>query len=383
MKDEISRITQLIAEGKLTPEDGAELIEAFVAADQADARSSPPPKDSMKEVFENIEDTVNGFDWKGMSEGVEANVKKGFEAIRGSFEDLTKGKIPFGFVGKEERREVRMPLEVAAHKRLRIENPCGSVRVLGRAESGTLLAEARVRGGTPEEAKRRAQEYAPIVDEGESLVVLRQPDVPGLAVDLVVRLVEGVALDVRTEAGDVTVLDHPAGVRIVTRAGSVRATGARGPVEITVDSGEIRLEDVESPSVALESKSGALALTRVRGNVNARTASGAVSIRDGAGGVLSLENVSGAVEVALAEPVRGNVNVRTVSGSVTLDIPEESDCRVSLSSLRGEVDSFLPLEELSEAEGRITGRLGDGTGQIDVSAVTGNVRLRTRTKGDA
>ena len=380
MKEEIRRISRLVAEGKLTPEDGAELIEAFVAADQTDpATPPPPPKDPLKGVFENLEKSVKGFDWKGVGEGVESGAKKGFEAIKGSFEELTKGKVNFGFFGNEEKREVKLPLDVPAHKRLRIENPCGDVKIIGRAESGTVLADAKVRGGTAEEAKARAAEYTVIVEESDSLVVIRQPDVSGLNVDLVIRLPEAANVEVRTEMGDVEVTNHPASVRVNSRAGDVKVHGARGPVEISADSGDVVLNDVESPSVALDTKSGDLSLTRVRGNINARTAAGDITLKDSSGGVVALESVSGSVTLDLSEPVTGNLNVRTVSGDVTLDSPEGGDCRVSLSSLRGTVDSFVELDDEAKTEGRVTGRLGGGTGSLDISAVTGSVRLRRRS----
>ncbi len=69
MKEEIQRISRLVAEGKLSPEDASELIEAFVAADKAEAQTSTPPppgapKDPFKGMFENLERTVKGVDWK-------------------------------------------------------------------------------------------------------------------------------------------------------------------------------------------------------------------------------------------------------------------------------------------------------------------------------
>lgn len=378
MKEEIQRISRLVAEGKLSPEDGAELIEAFVNADKAQA-APPPPKDPLKGMFENLEKTVKGVDWKGVTDQVEQGAKRGFEAIKGGFEDLAKGKVSFGLFNNEERREISLPLANMAGKRLRIENPCGDVKIVGRAEAGTVHADARIRGGTPEEAKARAQEYTVIVEESDSLVVIRQPDVPGLAVDLTVRLPEAASVEIRTEMGDVSVLDNPAGVRINSRSGDVKVRGAVGPVDVSADSGNVDAEDIESPSVTLETKSGDLGLLRVRGNVNARTASGGIELRESAGKVVSLESVSGDVQIDLTEPVTGSLNVRTVSGNVSIDVPDGGDCRVSLSSLRGEVVSSIVLEDEAVSEGRRTGKLGSGSGTLDVSAVTGDVELRMRS----
>ena len=380
MKEEIKRISRLVAEGKLSPEDGAELIEAFVNADKTQAPPPPPPKEAPKGPFDRYSmDDLGKLDWKEISGQVEQGAKRGFEAIKSGFEELAKGKVTFGLFGNEERREVKLPLSVAAGKRLRIENPCGDVKIVGRAESGTVLADARVRGGTPEEAKARAAEYTVIIEESDALVVIRQPDVSGLTVDLVVRLPEAASVEVRTEMGNVEVLDLPAGVRATTRAGSVRVRGAVGAVEVSADSGDVAIEDVESPSVALETKSGDLSMARVRGNVNARTASGDIELRESSGKVVALESVSGDVRVDLTEAVAGSLNVRTVSGDVSIDVPDGSDCRVSLSSLRGDVASSIPLEDEAVAEGRRTGRLGSGGGTLDVSAVTGDVRLRLRS----
>lgn len=379
MKEEIQRITRLVQEGKLSPEDAAELIEAFAKADTSAPPPPPPPKDPLKDIFGSIEKGFKGIDWKEISGGIEEGAKKGFEAIRTGIDDLSKGKVNFGLFANEERREVSLPLNVPADKRLRVENPCGDVRILGRTDTGTVLAQAHLRGATAEEAKTRAQEYTVIIEESESLVVIRQPDVPGLAVDLTIRLPEAAHIEVRTEMGDVSILDHPAGVRVTSRSGDVKVRGASGPVEISADSGEIVVEDAESPSVALDTKSGNLTIARVRGNVNARTAAGDISLTESSGKVVSLESVSGDVRVDLIEPVIGSVNVRTVSGDVSVEVPDGGDCRVSLSSLRGDVASELNLQDEARAEGRRTGRLGSGTGTLDISAVTGDVHLKMRS----
>ena len=62
-------------------------------------------------------------------------------------------------------------------------------------------------------------------------------------------------------------------------------------------------------------------------------------------------------------------------------IADGSDCRVSLSTLRGDVTTALKLEDEAKSDQRITGRLGSGKGSLDVSAVTGNVTLEMHKSG--
>jgi len=94
--------------------------------------------------------------------------------------------------------------------------------------------------------------------------------------------------------------------------------------------------------------------------------------------VISIETASGNVTVDLEDAISGTLNVRTVNGNALIAVPDGSDCRVSLSTLRGNVHSGLPLEDEARADSRITGRLGSGTGTLDVSAVTGNITLELR-----
>ena len=78
MKEEVTRINRLVAEGRLSPEDAADLIDAFYASEKtvsesAEAKSETPPpppngtasvRDSFKGLFESLE--------KMTKEGVES-----------------------------------------------------------------------------------------------------------------------------------------------------------------------------------------------------------------------------------------------------------------------------------------------------------------------
>ena len=158
-------------------------------------------------------------------------------------------------------------------------------------------------------------------------------------------------------------------------AASTATSSTDGTIEISAYSGDIKIEDSKTPSLTVENKSGDISLTRVEGNVNARTASGNVRVTQSSGKTVSVEAVSGDVQIDLESAVTGSLNVRTVSGDSLVSIVDGSDCRVSLSTLRGMVACTLPLDEEAKSDQRITGRIGDGKGSLDVSAVTGNVTL--------
>lgn len=399
MKDEVRRIMTLVKEGKLSPEDAAELIDAFMASEPAETAAEPtesggavppppppPTSEAPKDPFRTFIDFIEGFgkdvsekvDWKDVASHVRTAAEKGMEGIKSGVEQIRQGKVNFGWFGSQESREVTLPFNLPAGKLLRIENACGNVRVAGGFEESSVFAKAVLKAASPEEAKVKAEAFTLIVEESEHQVLIRQADISGLEVDFVVQLAGPAQIEAKTHAGDIRVLDTGAGCRLTTSAGDVHVRGIHGVVEVVCQAGDIHIEDCNSPSVALEAKSGDIALLNVNGNVNARTASGDLRGRNLAGKTYSVESVSGDISLDFREPVTGTVNVRPVNNSAEIFLPDGSDCRVSLSTLKGTTTCDVPLIDEARLEGRVTGRLGAGAGNIDVSSVNGDINFRWR-----
>jgi hypothetical protein len=401
--DEVKRISKLVAEGKLTPEDAAELIDAFYASERMDGpdEATPPPppgaatqggtatatgngttRDPFRSIIDSIEKlTKEGADavnWQEVSRTARTSAKKGLDVLRTGLEDISKGKVNLGWLTTQEAREVALPLTVPAGKALRVENAVGSVKIVGGFDLGSVTAQARFRGASHEEAKAKADAYTPIIEESDHLVLIRQPDVSGLHVDLEIQMPGHGNVEIRAETGDIQVLDTKGSCRINGRSGDVHVRGLNGVVEISGESGDVTVEDVVTPSLTLENKSGDLRVQRVRGNVNARTATGDVHVTEISGKTVAIESVSGDIHLDIDEPVNGGVNVRTVNGDARVTIADGSDTRVSLSTLRGSIVCGLDLEDEHRQDQRITGRLASGSGTLDISAVTGDICLEIR-----
>jgi DUF4097 and DUF4098 domain-containing protein YvlB len=277
-----------------------------------------------------------------------------------------------------EQRELTLPLHLTKGKTLRIENANGDVRVFGGAESDAVTARATVRGQTQEDARSKADQYSHLVEESDHLVLIKQPDMTGLSVDLEIYVNGKQTIEIKSSAGDVQVAGTKAGCRVSGKSGDVRLSGLDGVIEVSTSSGDVSVSDSSTAALSIENKSGDVRVSQVRGNVSVRSSSGDITLTECAGKSISLEAVSGDVSADLVEAVDGSVNIRTVSGDVKLAIPDGSDCRVALSTLRGSVESDLTLADEARQEQRITGRLGAGTGTVDVSAINGNVHLALR-----
>ncbi|HLK15627.1 MAG TPA: DUF4097 family beta strand repeat-containing protein [Fimbriimonadaceae bacterium] len=400
MREEVKRILKMVQEGKISAEDAADLIEAFDEVDAQEPEAvgvgagassgtsgagagggrgeSTAGKDPFSAFMDTMEkfgrDAAKSVDWRDISRQVRESAQQGIDALKHGLEQVNSGR---GFVwgGATEVREISLPLSVPDGKLLRVENQAGDIRISSGAELGNVTARAEFRGINSDETKQRAATYTLLVEESDSVVLVRQPDIPNVTVDLVITLPNPVGVEVRSASGDISIIDTKGACRISARSADVRLRNLDGAVEINLMSGDITLEDITSPQVTLENKSGDLKLRRVKGNVSARTTSGDVEVSDFDGKTASVETVSGDIRAGFLTPITGSVNFRTVSGDVDLRVPDGSDCRVSLSSLSGDIEAGLTMVDLNETDRRVTGRLGEGAGTLDISAVNGDIRL--------
>jgi len=400
VREEVQRISKLVADGKLTPEDAAALIDAFYESDRREeqeeaAGSTPPPppppteeakktaiKDPFRSLIESIEkmtkEGIDTVDWGEVSKVAKQSAKKGLDQLKSGLEDISKGKVHLGWLLTSEERVVTLPLSLPSGKTLKVDNAAGEVKVVGGFDVGSVTAQARFRGATLEEAKAKAAAYTLIIEENDHYVEIRQPDVHGLTVDIEVQMPGHGNVNIHSEAGNVQIVDTKGGCRVDGKSGNVQLRGLNGVVEVSTSSGNISLEDTDGASLTLENRSGNIRSTRTKGNMKARTASGDITVTMSSGKVLSFETVTGNVTVDLDDSISGTLNIRTVDGNAMASIPDGSDCRVSLSTLRGSVHTSFALQDEARADSRVTGRLGAGSGTLDISAVTGNITLELR-----
>jgi len=403
MKEEIARIMKLVQEGKLSPEDAAELIDAFQGNKEepvAEPKSEPTAnaegttdpaaegddKKKEKEPFQGFVDMVEGIgrdishsvNWKDISAQVRQGATKGFEALKKAAEEIKAGNLTIDLFGSSETRDIVLPLSVGDGKILKIENHCGSVKVTGGHETGSITARAKVKGASPEDAKAKAEAYTLVIEESDHTVLIRQPRNATYQVDMVVQLASKAMVEIRSDSGTVEVRDTSAGAKVVSQSGNVILRGIDGTIDVSIQSGDLEISDSKSGAASVESKSGQVNITNLDGNLNARCASGDFMVKGWSGKTFSIESVSGDVNVDLPNPVAGTVNIRTVNGDTNLGLADGGDARVHLSTLRGTVTCEVELQDDSRTEQRVTGRLGEGTGTLDVSGINGDINVRLR-----
>lgn len=143
-----------------------------------------------------------------------------------------------------------------------------------------------------------------------------------VAVDFVVRVPDGVKVDVRTVNGSLEVRGATAEVVARTTNGGVRAETLGGPVD-------------------------------------ARTTNGSI--------VASMRSVGDARDLEF----------RTTNGSVTVEMPSSLGAEVEMSTVNGRVSTEFPVTISGRIDPkRLRARIGDGSRRVSMRTVNGSVELR-------
>jgi len=169
-----------------------------------------------------------------------------------------------------------------------------------------------------------------------------------------------------------------ASVEVGSAGSDTVVSGIEGKVVVHGASGETTLMRLSGPA-QVHSVTGAVRAQAVRGELKASTVSGELLVAE-AGGSVHGNTVSGPVTLDLDHCGGTDVRLNTVSGEVAVRIPHPADATVRADTTSGEVANAFGELRLSGGWGakRLTGRLGDGRGQLRITTVSGSVALLRR-----
>lgn len=131
--------------------------------------------------------------------------------------------------------------------------------------------------------------------------------------------------------------------------------------------------------VSAASVSGDVSVEGAQGDVRASSVSGSVKLRHLRAASLRATSVSGDVDAQIDafDGTSGDISAKSVSGDVTLEMPKALDADVSVSTVSGQIDSDYAMTLNGRmSRRRLEARIGKGGRDLDVSTVSGDVRLR-------
>jgi hypothetical protein len=158
-----------------------------------------------------------------------------------------------------------------------------------------------------------------------------------------------------------------------SRGNRRRDWGDRGSMAL-----EVRLP--RGLNVAASSVSGDVTVSGTEGETKATTVSGDVRVERVRAPMLKATSVSGDVTARIdALTGDGAIEVTSVSGDVELELPKALDADVELRTVSGDLDTDFPIALQGRVSTRrLEGRIGKGGRRLEVTTVSGDVRIRAR-----
>jgi DUF4097 and DUF4098 domain-containing protein YvlB len=182
-------------------------------------------------------------------------------------------------------------------------------------------------------------------------------------------------LSIDVAAAPVTASNTRGELNIDVGSGAVQVTQARGDLSVDTGSGSVGLSDVRGKSVSVNTGSGDVTASAVRSSeLSVETGSGNIQVTGLIAPHVKLEAGSGAVAADLSGEV-WEVSVETGSGDVTLKVPPTLGAEVDIETSSGEIETDFEVAVTRHSRDHITGRIGDGSGKIEIETGSGGIKL--------
>ncbi|MER5939097.1 DUF4097 family beta strand repeat-containing protein [Streptomyces sp. NPDC001928] len=156
-------------------------------------------------------------------------------------------------------------------------------------------------------------------------------------------------------------------------------SGIQGPSVVKGVTGDTTLVALSGP-VRADTVSGNLEAQAVTGDLRFNSVSGDLTVVEGSGSAVKADSVSGSMIVDLDPEGPTDVRLTSVSGEIAIRLPAPADADVEANTASGTISNAFEGLRVHGQWGahKITGRLGNGTGKLRATTVSGSIALLRR-----
>jgi hypothetical protein len=199
--------------------------------------------------------------------------------------------------------------------------------------------------------------------------------------DLTLRLPRGVTLRVDVVSADVTVEGMAGPLAVRTVSGDVKASGAGTLIKVSTTSGDVDL-DGGSDRVRVNTTSGETTIRMAASDVQVDSVSGDVELALQAFDSVIANTVNSDLEISGELRPNGRLESTSITSEVDIELAEPVNARLDIrAGPGGEIDNDLSEHEpatLLSSDTSLEVTLGDGSGQVLVRTVSGEIKLERR-----
>jgi DUF4097 and DUF4098 domain-containing protein YvlB len=191
----------------------------------------------------------------------------------------------------------------------------------------------------------------------------------------VIRLPQGVDIEIRTAGGSIQVADRIGAVSLKSSGGSLRLGKVDGVVAAMTSGGGISVGHCNGDA-SLKTSGGSIKAGNVNGSLNAQTSGGKISVGN-VSGHLNAKTSGGSINARLENQIQRPVNLMTSGGSITLAVKPDFKAVLDAKTSGGRVICDLPIEVSGKFSKRaIEGVVNGGGPKITMKTSGGNIVLK-------
>ena len=367
--------------------------------------------------------------------GIVAAVDYGRQHVPGTFSDV-------GFGDKFDFDLNVEPKSVPADARIAIRNGRGDISVRSSDEAQIRISgKKNARAWSENDAQQIADKVGvEIVQNGDGYEIRPTGGSAGdsrVSMDLEVSVPKKASLTIRSDKGDISVVDMSTPVSVISGVGDVEIRGTGGDVSIDTRKGDIKVSDTKGNvkiaghggEISVSSATGQLTLdgefygairadkiakgvrfvstrtdltlSQLSGHMEAGPGSleifdapGNLSVRtqdditlENAGGKVKVDNRRGNVEVRFTTPPKDDIEINNSSAAITLSLPSSSSFDIIADCHSGDIDTEFQSDTLKQSskgssDAHLEGKYGSGRGpKITLKTSYGSISLH-KTSAD-
>jgi DUF4097 and DUF4098 domain-containing protein YvlB len=195
------------------------------------------------------------------------------------------------------------------------------------------------------------------------------------------RSLDGLAVDADYTTVEVSDVSGKASKEIIVsgRSGSLHLEDAVGNLKVTDPYSNVDLRNIRG-NVDVSSTSSRVTAEEIVGDWRSSTEYSSVTLRGLSAQRVWMLNKSNPIDVQL-KTVPANIEIKNEYASVTVSMPTGFSGDVDLNVTYGNIETNLPLDRKKSfggSGGYAFGKVGTGTGKINIETTSGNIKLMQR-----
>ncbi len=195
----------------------------------------------------------------------------------------------------------------------------------------------------------------------------------------------GAHLSVRTMSADGDIRDTRGDVEVSSQSGDLRLENI-GRLDLSTLSGDVEVQGVGGDA-AVHTISGDFHVQDVKGDVDVETVSGGIEVRGANSKFVRLHSVSGDLTYEGTIDPTGRYELTTHSGEIGISMPSNASAQIGVSTWSGSIDSDFPITLKPGEHGfgsastkKFTFEIGGGAARVSLESFSGDITIKNRKR---